>query len=221
MEREDFLNRIATRLGRDRLTSAPVRDVRGIPTSPPSQTDAERLAKFTMELEAIGGHVTVTADVSEALKLLVDELAPTTIITWGRGEFAGWGVDWLWDERKAVSCGPAPDAGGLRETMLTADVGITTASFAIADTGTLLLATSPTRPRSVSLVPTVHIALVRQSQLVDRMGDALSAYGSLSVAAVPSSVHFISGPSRSADIENDLTIGVHGPAALHVIVGCG
>jgi len=93
------------------------------------------------------------------------------------------------------------------------------ADFAVANTGTLALATTAQRARSVSLLPTVHIALVRESQFVDRMGEALEGIARQTgpPPATPSSVHFISGPSRSADIENDLSIGVHGPAALYVI----
>jgi L-lactate dehydrogenase complex protein LldG len=83
------------------------------------------------------------------------------------------------------------------------------------NTGSLVLSASTTRPRQVSLLPTVHLALVREDQLVDRMGEALSSYAS---GAMPSAVHFVTGPSRTSDIENDLSIGVHGPAAVSVIL---
>jgi len=66
----------------------------------------------------------------------------------------------------------------------------------------------------VSLAPPTHLALARQGQLVPRLSDALSGLGK----APPSAVHFVTGPSRTSDIENDLSIGVHGPARVFVIV---
>src|SRR5439155_12443073 len=114
---------------------------------------------------------------------------------------------------------PSPsstDHALFRERALRADMGITTVDRAIVNTGTLALSASSARPRAVSLLPTVHLALVREDQLVDRLGTALDGY--LAHEVMPSAVHFVTGPSRTSDIENDLSIGVHGPAAVSVIL---
>ncbi len=108
----------------------------------------------------------------------------------------------------------------IKRIAMSADVGVTLADFAVANTGTLAVSATAARPRSVSLTPTVHVALVLERQIVARMGAALEVYAGRPFGLMPSSLHFISGPSRSADIENDLSIGVHGPAALIVIL-CG
>ena len=99
------------------------------------------------------------------------------------------------------------------------DVGITTAQAAIAETGTLVLDSARERHRLVSLVPPVHIAIVDAAAIVQTLGEALKFIhqnGNISPA-----VTFITGPSRTADIELTLAIGVHGPQELYVIVNEG
>ncbi len=99
------------------------------------------------------------------------------------------------------------------------DVGISTAQAAIAETGTLVLDSGRERHRLVSLVPPVHIAIVDAASIFQTLGEALAFIhrnGDISPA-----VTFITGPSRTADIELTLAIGVHGPQELFVIVNKG
>ena len=99
------------------------------------------------------------------------------------------------------------------------DVGITTAQAAIAETGTLVLDSAREHHRLVSLVPSVHVAIVDAATIFQTLGEALAFIhqnGNISPA-----VTFITGPSRTADIELTLTIGVHGPQELYVIVNEG
>lgn len=104
----------------------------------------------------------------------------------------------------------------LRATAFAADVGLTTADLAVAETGTLALLARPGQGRAVSLLPPVHIALLAADDIVLELGELferVSARGDL-----PSALTFITGPSKTGDIELILTVGVHGPAALHVVV---
>ena len=100
-----------------------------------------------------------------------------------------------------------------------ADIGISGVDYALADTGTLVLLTRRGQARSISLLPPVHIALVRPQQVLSGLSDlfpvlrANTESGSLS-----SAITFISGPSRTADIELTLVVGVHGPQHLHVLL---
>ena len=99
------------------------------------------------------------------------------------------------------------------------EVGISTAQAAIAETGTLVLDSARERHRLVSLVPPVHIAIVDASSIFQTLGEALAFIyqnGNISPA-----VTFITGPSRTADIELTLAIGVHGPQELYVIINKG
>ena len=96
------------------------------------------------------------------------------------------------------------------------DVGVSRVQAGIAETGTLLLDSSRERHRLVSLVPAVHIALLDGSQIVATLGEALLLLRkSEQVSPI---VTLVTGPSRTADIELTLAIGVHGPQELFVVV---
>jgi L-lactate dehydrogenase complex protein LldG len=107
-----------------------------------------------------------------------------------------------------------PTDVAFRDRLPVAAVGITRCTAAIADTGTLLLVFDAMRPRSTSLVPRVHVAVVHEDDLVASLPDAFARMPS----PPPSGMTFVTGPSRSADIEQLLTLGVHGPAEVHVIL---
>lgn len=112
-----------------------------------------------------------------------------------------------------------PDVAVAPDDVFAFDVGITTAQAAIADTGTLVLDSARERHRLVSLVPPVHIAIVDAATIFQTLGEALAFIhqnGNISPA-----VTFVTGPSRTADIELTLAIGVHGPQELYVIVNEG
>ncbi|MGH7849322.1 MAG: LutC/YkgG family protein [Thermodesulfobacteriota bacterium] len=101
-----------------------------------------------------------------------------------------------------------------------AGIGITGADYAIADTGTLVLLTDEDRPRSVSLLPPVHLAIIRKSYIVIDIKELFIILKQRLDAGhdPPSCMTFITGPSRTADIELNLTLGVHGPKELYVII---
>jgi L-lactate dehydrogenase complex protein LldG len=103
--------------------------------------------------------------------------------------------------------------------LFSVDVGITTAQAAIAETGTLVLDSSRERNRLTSLVPPVHIAIIDAAQIHESLGETLSALQR--DGEVSPIVTFVTGPSRTADIELTLAIGVHGPQELYVIVNEG
>jgi len=230
MEREEFLDGIARRLGRPRVRTRPARAVRGVPDfhrqapfGPGAATDlAER---FKEELLAVGGEAVLARDlldVHAALKQALLRWRAERVVTWARPELAAFTLDWLWKQSARAYGDAGLDTGELLErALLDADVGITAVDFAIAGTGSLVVTAGPGRPRGVSLLPTLHVALVKESQLVARMGEALALIGERKAGSMPSAVHFITGPSRTSDIENDLTIGVHGPAAVTAIVWRG
>ena len=96
-------------------------------------------------------------------------------------------------------------------------VGVTGAFAAIAETGTLMTASGPDTPASASLLPETHVAVVRAERIVARMEEAWDlarrAFGQL-----PRAVNFISGPSRTGDIEQQLVLGAHGPYRVHIII---
>ncbi|MDH4134486.1 MAG: lactate utilization protein C [Gammaproteobacteria bacterium] len=89
-------------------------------------------------------------------------------------------------------------------------VGINEAFCALAETGTLMLLSGPGTPAAVSLLPETHVALLPVSRIVARMEDAWALLRK-ERGSLPRAVNFISGPSRTADIEQTVTLGAHGP----------
>jgi L-lactate dehydrogenase complex protein LldG len=177
---------------------------------------AELCQRFCHELTLVGGEVVLAGSREEAAAALAVELRRAeVVVTWARSELSrtsGLDLTNVWREL-GERC-HEPDATDFRGTLLRAGVGVTGADYAIAETGTLLLAASVGRPRAVSLAPRLHIALLRESQLVARRSAVWSHFR----PEMPSALVFITGPSRTSDIENDLAIGVHGPARVLVIV---
>ena len=96
-------------------------------------------------------------------------------------------------------------------------VGITGAFAAIAETGTLMLLSGAETPSSNSLLPETHIAVVSSRRIVPHMEDAWALMRA-EHGTPPRAVNFISGPSRTADIEQTMVIGAHGPYRVHIIL---
>ena len=152
--------------------------------------DASVVEEFKRNVEAVDGHCFIVHNDAEVGEV-VKRIAE--------------------GKRIAVSSEPPPT-----KDLFDFDVGITTAQAAIAETGTLVLDSAAERNRLVSLVPPIHIAMLDASRIYATLGEtleALQAGGEVSPA-----ITFITGPSRTADIELTLTIGVHGPQELYVIV---
>lgn len=96
-------------------------------------------------------------------------------------------------------------------------VGISGCFCAIAETGTLLLLSGPQTPASVSLLPETHIAVVPVGRIVTTMEDAFALLRA-EHGGLPRAVNFISGPSRTGDIEQTIVLGAHGPCRVHLIL---
>jgi L-lactate utilization protein LutC len=109
-----------------------------------------------------------------------------------------------------------PDALPATKDLFKYDVGVTKVQAAIADTGTLVLDSAAEKNRLLSLVPPIHIAILDASRIYSTLGETLSALQS--GEEVSPAITFITGPSRTADIELTLAIGVHGPQDLYVII---
>lgn len=101
------------------------------------------------------------------------------------------------------------------------EVGVTVAFAAVAETGTLMLVSGPDTPTTLNLLPETHVVVLRASQVVGAYEEAwarLRAARGGDAAAMPRTVNFITGPSRSADIEQQLQMGAHGPRRLHIVL---
>lgn len=225
MDRDAFLDQIAFRLGRARQQRPPPRTVLGVPDfyrkSKALEASPALLRAFERELTAVGGGVRLVHSVAEASAALEAELAhfqATRVVSAARSEFSRFDFSWLWQERgaRAVLDDGMRSEAEQRRALASAQASVTTVDCAIADTGSLLVTAAPSRPRALSLLPSVHIAVLFASQIVSHLGAAFEVLGAS--GTLPSGAHVITGPSRTSDIENDLTIGVHGPSAVTALV---
>jgi L-lactate dehydrogenase complex protein LldG len=189
------------------------------------QKRGDLLKQFEVELARAGGHF-YSADSASAVCEYVRKLASPEA-----NLIAGWDSQLIREIALAEMLEQAgvafiPDAGKLSsyefiQKVTEADIGITAVDYALADTGTLVLIGGQGRARTVSLLPSIHVALVKPEQVISGLADLfvlLRAEKGFSSRNVSSTVTFITGPSRTADIELTLVVGVHGPQQLHVIL---
>ncbi|RIK41636.1 MAG: [Fe-S]-binding protein [Chloroflexi bacterium] len=110
----------------------------------------------------------------------------------------------------------------LRQAFIDADLGISGANAAIAETGTIMIVTNEGNSRLVTTLPPVHIAILGVDKIVPSLDDAMAIVKVLPRSGtgqkITSYVSFVTGPSRSADIELTLTVGVHGPKEVHIVL---
>jgi L-lactate dehydrogenase complex protein LldG len=107
-----------------------------------------------------------------------------------------------------------------RDVLFAADLGITGVEYLIAETGSLVVSAGRTEPRSLSLLPPVHIAVAARSQLLPDLFDLFNRFDGENgqAPALPSCLTIITGPSKTGDIELRLVTGVHGPGRVHAVV---
>lgn len=170
---------------------------------------SNKTLEFKHNLESVMGHCIITTDVTDALNQIITDLKARRIAISDDANVERW---LRHTDLEIEELGIAPNA----QDIFSFDLGISTAQAAIAETGTLVLESAAERHRLVSLVPPVHIAIVDASRIVETLGDALALLR-LDKEISPA-VTFITGPSRTADIELTLAIGVHGPQELYVII---
>ncbi len=96
-------------------------------------------------------------------------------------------------------------------------VGITGAFCAIAETGTLMMCSGPQTPPAASLLPETHVAVIARNRIVTGMEDAWALLRA-EMKVLPRAVNFVSGPSRTADIEQTVSLGAHGPYRVHILL---
>jgi L-lactate dehydrogenase complex protein LldG len=191
----------------------------------PAATDVEAMAtRFCTEIEALAG-MTHRADNAEGcadyIATVLARTASTSIVGWsmeeigvpGLGEaLAARGIQVVPQELPFAEPDRAPRIANLAEQR----VGLTGADAGLAITGSMVMLSGPGRGRLSSLLTPVHIAILRKKTLVPSLRDLFAADPTL--ARRGSNLVIITGPSRTADIEQTLTRGVHGPGDVHVIL---
>ena len=210
--RENILARIRARQGKgavpDAFERATVREhIAAHPQSPRPRMDWEPVARFRERARGLASTVddvaTLEAVPAAVARYLATLSLPLAAVCWP--EFGG--LDWR-------GAGMAVESRAARDSD---PAGITGAFCAIAETGTLMMVTGQDTPATLSLLPETHVAVVRKSRIVAGMEEAWSLLRD-ELKEPPRAVSFISGPSRTADIEQTVTLGAHGPYRVHIIL---
>ena len=167
--------------------------------------------RFAFELEALGGNFLACKpdEVKREVLKILESKGINQLLAWNAGFLPQGLFDELVESGMHISY---PEIETL-ETSSQIRAGLTGASMGIAETGSILLSGGTGRPLITSLLPEIHIALLWEKDIVETLEQALK---NEDIKQMPASV-IISGPSRTADIEMTLTIGVHGPGELIVI----
>lgn len=215
MERDTFL----TRVGQASLTTA-LPEPPQVPRDLPELEDVDLVDLFRARVQRVNGviHGPVTR-----------HGAPRAVAGIATGHDAKSFM--AWDDLPASGVASALQTAGMERvnhyvpteerlehnlTYVDLDVGVTGADAALAESGTLVLTHGEGRPRMASLVPEVHIALLEVS-LIERTL-AHWAHENPRLAEETTNLVFVTGPSRTGDIEQQLNLGVHGPRHLHVVM---
>ncbi len=198
--------------------------------APRTQSDVQSIegdliSRFARELERLSGHAIIADSEAEASRSLaaVCRSANVRSAAAGRGitidldsllnrlAQAGIAIETL----RAEGVGDGERAA-VRDRIARCDLGLAEADYGIASTGTLAVAADATRPGSLTLLPPISVVILRADRIVADLAALFDKIGPAGVAE--RRLTLISGPSRTADIEKRIVMGVHGPRELHVIV---
>ena len=171
------------------------------------------VGRFKKALEAVVGRCLVVSDeaeAAEALRGIIEQRGARRVAVsdsaLARGVLEG--------ARAGVEVLEAATA----LEMFECDLGVTGAQWGVAETGTLVIESDAERNRLASLVPTAHVAVVESGRIRQTLGEVMEAISRRGEGTLSRAITFITGPSRTSDIELTLAVGVHGPAELYVII---
>lgn len=180
-------------------------------------------AAMAGEVTDVGGCAHVVDDLDaarEKVSELLQQYGAKKVLAWQHDVLTRLGLEAMLREAKIGMLDydvlATLDPATRRTAIMGVDVGITSCDAAIAETGSLMMCASPGHERIASLVAPVHIAIVERSQIVHDLFDAFAKLAER--GPIASNVVFITGPSKTGDIELTLTTGVHGPGKWHVII---
>jgi L-lactate dehydrogenase complex protein LldG len=210
--RERILGRIRRRQGRGGPVSATEREaietyLRRRPRGPLRELPGDLVSRFIEQAQAAScttERISETAQVPGAVARYLDaHRLPKSGCVWPKLAALDWRSTGLALEPRAAKGGDP--------------VGVTGVFCALAETGTLMLCSGPETPATVSLLPETHVAIVPAARIVPYMEDGWDL-ARAELGLLPRAVNFISGPSRTADIEQTIVLGAHGPYRVHILI---
>ena len=219
----DFISQLSLKLGRSTPTETPQPVSIQIPQYHLSNV-GERIAIFLHHWKALGGKGAVVKSAEETKKHLqewfgdleLNWLNQQSIVAWDMlptiAESAFSTLEWPLVRYTQAALDPRERYA----IAANAKLGVTGADWGIALSGTVVINSNPQRGRAISLLPPRHLAFILASQIRDNLYEVLEEIST--IGSPPAAIEMISGPSRTSDIEMDLSIGVHGPIEVYVLV---
>lgn len=231
----EMLGSIRAALGRKAVPLAP-EPLPPFRCDEPYGPDADLVERFSDELQKAGGTVAPVGspdEVKDYLKRLLPPVGPITVaVSDGAAERHPWLCPWL----KALNAHVVPSfkqfveasanegceraLESYKDALLEADLGVTLADHALADTGTLALVSGGEQHRLISLLPPIHVCLLEPARIFASLSGLMRQvqHDCDWRRLPPRAMTLITGPSRTADIEQTITNGVHGPREVHVLL---
>jgi len=183
--------------------------LRAHPRGPLPDVSGDLVQRFRMKAESMQSTTEEVADEASVPAAVARYLSAHKLPTAGCVWAALAHLDWRGAGLDLAARAPRREGDEL--------VGVTGAFGGIAETGTLMVVSGPDTPASTSLLPETHVAVIRAERIVPRMEEAWDlarrTYGQM-----PRAINFISGPSRTGDIEQQLVLGAHGPYRVHIVI---
>jgi L-lactate dehydrogenase complex protein LldG len=228
ISRDRMLDHIRASLahGRSALAAEASRAPRDLPlfVHPPED---DLLSQFAAELARLEGHphrCAGDAQALDAIRAILRRHQAASVVAWDRDQIGLPGLDALLADlgiRALDSQIRGHERASRLQALEPAPICISGADAGIAESGTIVVRSGAGRARLASLIAPVHIAVLRGAQIVRGLGAAIALlrerHGS-ALLADSSNLTLISGPSRTGDIELTLTLGVHGPREIHVVL---
>ena len=209
MSRDNILHKVRTALGRS--AGQAVADVPPVRLRVREAAMEDRIALTMARVEALAGKTARVPTMDAAREFVAAAVAGKTAVASNAPFLRECGIASLPGVRSGIR-----DVDELRGVCAVVDIGITSADYALSDTGTLVMLASPAEARLVSLLPPAHLAVVPSERILTGLDELFTILPN--PAAQTSSMVLITGPSRTADIEQILVRGVHGPGHVTVVI---
>ncbi len=217
MEREVFLSRVRSAIDLSKLPEGPEADPGPLV---PDLRPVDLIERFADALDTVSGTLHVGEGLV-AIDRIVERYGPGPLLAWDDKELPITDASHRFlDAGCSLTDGAVPSSAEGRadhqRRYFDVKYGLTGAEAAFAETGSVVVRSGPGRPRMASLIPLIHVVLLPADRIYRSPMHWLTEPGS--DAAGAANVVYMTGPSRTADIEQMITLGVHGPRELHVII---
>lgn len=198
--------------------------MRGAHETERTSADSHALVtRFVRELEAVRGRATYAGSLAEAAEAIAAQARAAGVRSTAVGKGVASDLAIVVDALKragitVIRTGPVDEIERpeMRERIARCDLGVAEADYGVAATGTLAVYANPSRPGSLTLLPPISVVILRRERIVPDLAALFERLGPAAIAA--NRLTLITGPSRTADIEKMIVLGVHGPRELWVVL---